>query len=59
MIDDRCPDCLYYQKIGDSQGVCRRYPPGFIGKDTAWVVVRATDWCGEHVQRLPRQKVAQ
>ncbi len=51
-----CNDCQFGRGFGDDgEGVCRRYPPIYLGGDDhyddhAWaspVVIAGFDWCGE------------
>lgn len=45
-----CKDCPYNP---DGFGRCRRNPPSAgMGFASAWPVVKADDWCGEHPARL-------
>lgn len=44
-----CKDCPYNP---DGHGRCRRYPPSAgLGFASAWPVVGAWEWCGEHPAR--------
>lgn len=52
----RCASCTYYSgaRANASNGHCRRYAPQpntTIATPTAWPIVKAEDWCGEHVRK--------
>jgi len=46
-----CVDCLYYSDPELVQSRCRLKPPVVLpAGDTAWPIVQAMDWCGQHVR---------
>ena len=42
-IKECCENCKYWYKKGDTQGLCRRNPPGEDG----WSFIFNDDYCGE------------
>jgi hypothetical protein len=45
-----CGDCLFYEQSRDEfKGICRRFPPCFLGVDSKamFPVVAIGGWCGE------------
>lgn len=56
-IQERCDNCYFFELFGDDEGLCRRYPPQNISKDSDadgleaghWLLPIVDDcgWCGE------------
>lgn len=52
-----CATCPFYSGSKDhtANGLCRRYAPEpntTVAVPTAWPIVKASDWCGEHPNRF-------
>jgi hypothetical protein len=54
MEEEKCESCKYFfemKSIDPGFGVCRRYPPQRILKDSYFPILSANQWCGEYKQK--------
>lgn len=53
-MTETCNSCEYYDEIGKSWGVCRRYPPRLVDPEGDGIVpkVAAKGFCGEHSEAM-------
>lgn len=48
MMKERCGECVYFLKVREIEGKCRRYPPSAsLGAVGRFPVVLPSNWCGE------------
>ena len=50
MGDLNCGKCRYFDTFIGEKGMCRFFPPIWLGEDTGWgfpEVVAIEDWCGK------------
>jgi hypothetical protein len=65
VADQMCFNCLYFKKVDEHMGICRRYPPKQVHIDfnddtdpvEAEVLSEVTefDWCGEWKEDEPSE----
>lgn len=62
----RCPECIYFERVSEGHGECRRYAPrpndpmfipksdalGTFKNDVHWPKVYDSNWCGEFTSRI-------